>query len=87
MFLDEALVAGGTVPAHSDDGIARLLQLLVVVADGACLGRAAGGVVLRIGIEDEFLSGKLGEAYLLSVLVVPEHFGQFVSYFQHIVFD
>lgn len=75
----ELLMAGGAVYAHANHSVAFLAQLAVVITYAAGLGCAAAGVVLWVEIEYEFLSLKLTEADLLSVLVVAQYLGRAVS--------
>lgn len=75
----ELLVAGGAVHADAHYRVAPLAQFAVVVAQAACLGCAAGGVVLGVEVENEFLSTELTEADLLSVLIDAQNFGRLVS--------
>ena len=48
-------MGGGRIRAHADDLRARVLEVLVLIAERAGLLRAAGRVVLRIEVEDDRL--------------------------------
>ena len=76
---DEALVGGLAVAADSDDGVALVEEALIVVAEVAGFGGAAGGAVLGVEVEDELASGEIGEADGPAVLVGTLEVGGFVS--------
>lgn len=76
---DEPLVRGLAVAAYSHDGIALVEESLVVVAEVAGFGGAAGGAVLGVEVEDEFPAGEIGEADGPAVLVGALEVGGLVS--------
>ena len=80
---DEFLVRVGRVNAHAYHLIACVEQCLIVVAQVACLGRAARCRVLGVEIECYGAAGIVAEANLLAVLVSAEQVGGLLSDFNH----
>ena len=79
VLFDELLVRLGVVDADADDFIARLLQLAVVVAQVAGLGRTARGHVLGVEIEYHFLPLVVAQPDFLSGFVGSQVVGSFFS--------
>ena len=66
VLLLELDVRGFVIGADPEHDGAALAEVGVDVADPAGLRRAAGGVVLRIEVEDDRLSAKLRELHALA---------------------
>ena len=79
VLFDELLVRLGVVDADTDDFIARLLQLAVVVAQVAGLGRTARGHVFGVEIEYHFLPFIVAQPDFLSGFVGSQVVGSFFS--------
>ena len=81
VFGPEARVALRAVLAYADYVVTRLGEGSVIVPEGTGLGRAAGGVVLRIEVDDGLFpfADELCRAHRIPVLVDNLEGGHFVS--------
>ena len=71
VLFDELPVGSFAVHAGADDGIPRFLQVVVAVAQAACLAGAAGRVVFRVEIKGNLLSFVVAEADGFPVFIRP----------------
>ena len=83
IFGNKTLVRGGGVLAHPQHLIAEGQETLVVVPQVTRLGGAAGGTVLGVEIEHQFLSGEIGKADGVAILVLTFKGRGFGSYGEH----
>ena len=83
----ETRMRGGAVLAHAHDVVAGGRELRIIVPEGAGLGRAAGGVVLGVEVDDGLaaLADKVLGLNRLSVLVHHLEVGHLVSDLEHII--
>ena len=65
-----ALVGGDGVLAHADHHRVEFAEAIVGGGEGAGLTAAAGGVVPGIEVEHDPLSGEVGQAHVVAVLVL-----------------
>jgi hypothetical protein len=72
---------GFVIGADAQYGIALLFQYLFIVTKVASLGRASGGVVFWIKIQDHLFTFVIAEAYLFTVLIFRGKVGSFVARF------
>lgn len=54
VFFAKLLVTGGIIGANANNGVAAFLQGAVVVAQVACLGGAARGIIGRVKVQYYF---------------------------------
>ena len=83
MLLDEPLVRGFTVPAHSHYGIAFGNKTFIIVSEIARFGSTSGRIVLRVKIKHQFLSCKIFQPDCIAILVFSRKIGSLVSNLQH----
>lgn len=83
---NELLVGSFGVAADSYDRVAFGGERADIVAQRACLGRAARSVVFRVEIEHDVLSGEIRQLHLVAVLVDAQQFGRFVSDIHSVLF-
>ena len=70
VLLRKALVGGDGVLAHADHHRVEFAEAIVGGGEGAGLTAAAGGVVPGIEVEHDPLSGEVGQAHVVAVLVL-----------------
>lgn len=86
IFFGKFFVRLFTVYAHAQYGIAFGEHGVVAIAQAARLRRTAGSIIFGIKIEDNFLSLKIRQFNVVSVLILCFEWGRFFSYLQCHVF-
>ena len=82
VLVPEVAVLLDGVAADAKDDVAEILEVGKVRPEGLCFECAAGGIVLRVEVKDDFLSEVVGEGHIFAAVGGQCEVRRFLSNFQ-----